>query len=47
MALFLAGADGVMCADVALAVRARADAMDRWRNPSDKSAVGTGGGTDG
>jgi glycerophosphoryl diester phosphodiesterase len=29
MALFLAGADGVMCADVALAVRARADAMDR------------------
>ena len=31
MALFLAGADGVMCADVASAVRARGDAMDRLR----------------
>ena len=33
-ALFLAGADGVMCADVALAVRARVDAMDRLHGQS-------------
>lgn len=31
MALFLAGADGVMCADVAVAARARSDATDRLR----------------
>jgi glycerophosphoryl diester phosphodiesterase len=33
-ALFLAGADGVMCDDVALAVRARRGAMDESRRPS-------------
>jgi glycerophosphoryl diester phosphodiesterase len=33
-AIFVAGADGVMCADVAPAVRARADAMDRLHGQS-------------
>jgi glycerophosphoryl diester phosphodiesterase len=33
-AIFLAGADGVMYADVALAVRARADAMDKLHGQS-------------
>jgi glycerophosphoryl diester phosphodiesterase len=35
MALFLAGADGVVCADVATAARARGDAMDRLRQRRD------------
>jgi glycerophosphoryl diester phosphodiesterase len=34
MALFMAGADGVMCADVAMAARARADAAERARPQS-------------
>jgi glycerophosphoryl diester phosphodiesterase len=35
MALFLAGADGVVCADVASAARARDEAMDRLRQRRD------------